>query len=332
MRRLGLLALLLPVDSAGAESILPLISRWQNTHGLPVDPAAPSRPSASRRKLEVLTADNTKPIRIQLNFDSLYQDTAPEYTACFKVDDWFRLGLPQGSSTFPGTPPPNKTDGSLGDETCNADRRGTDCWGLCRQEDLIEPADRDNLIAAVTAILPEITELYSVRPVTGALKFATSAGSYQTTIVGKGWTPMTACASDCTMISSVAVNATKYCTDGVTADAVLSITKTPVITGVAGTGSFCAAERQDNLNRPTWLVFDWISSIQGFGQKTVDVIVTEQRALILHEITHALGFSNAMVSPPRTQASHLPTATATQRHLALLRAPLVPPRPRPHTS
>ena len=73
------------------------------------------------------------------------------------------------------------------------------------------------------------------------------------------------------------------------ADVVLSITKPPVIPGVAGTGGGCASEE---AGRPTWIVFAWIQKIVGFPGKTVEELLEEHRPLIIHEIIHGLGFSN----------------------------------------
>ena len=56
------------------------------------------------------------------------------------------------------------------------------------------------------------------------------------------------------MLNGVAVDKS-YCDQGVDADAVVSVTKPPVIAGVAGTGGDCAS---DSNGRPTWLVFSWI--------------------------------------------------------------------------
>tara|TARA_B100000787_G_C16089707_1_gene248339 strand:- start:288 stop:476 length:189 start_codon:yes stop_codon:yes gene_type:complete len=53
-------------------------------------------------------------------------------------------------------------------------------------------------------------------------------------LAAKGYSTTESCAADCTLLNGVAV-ATTYCEAGVTADAVLSITKPATITGIGGT-------------------------------------------------------------------------------------------------
>jgi len=100
------------------------------------------------------------------------------------------------------------------------------------------------------------------------------------------------------MISQVAVSTGKYCSTGVAADAVLSVRKPPVIAGIAGTGAHCQA---DSYGRPTWLVFEWVSSVASLELTTTSLAshVASFRALIYHEILHALGFSNTMFNNAR---------------------------------
>ena len=52
-----------------------------------------------RRRLQILTRENTKPLRLHLDFGSLYRETAVPYTTCFQEGAWYRRG-------FPGPEPP----------------------------------------------------------------------------------------------------------------------------------------------------------------------------------------------------------------------------------
>ena len=65
----------------------------------------PYVPTASQRRAlqsdGPLTPDNTAPIRIHLDFASLYEATAPQYTACFSIGEWYRRGLPRNQPTPP---------------------------------------------------------------------------------------------------------------------------------------------------------------------------------------------------------------------------------------
>ena len=95
-------------------------------------------------------------------------------------------------------------------------------------------AGRQVMIDVVTSLVPEVSQLLALRPVSGSLQFDVSRGRYQRAVLDKGWTPAYTCASDCSTISQVAVDST-YCSTGVEADVVLSVRKPPVISGIAGT-------------------------------------------------------------------------------------------------
>ena len=77
----------------------------------------------------------------------------------------------------------------------------------------------------------------------------------------------------------------------------LSITKPATIRGIGGTGTYC---QSDTRGRPTWLVFAWVQSI-GTLKATVPLAehVASYRGLVLHELIHALGFSNGMFNMAR---------------------------------
>jgi len=251
---------------------------------LPVPSLQPYRRSG-RRRLDALTTENTRPVRIHLDFQSLYQATAPAYSACFAVGQWYKKGLPTITPAFSEVTPPSDPSQATCTRTTTTN---TDCWGICEARDVITESGRDKLIEAVTRIAQELSEFFAVVPVPGNLTFENSAGRYDRALQQKGYASATSCARDCTMLSGVAV-APEYCTAGVEADVVLSLTKPPVVPGAAGTGSWCVS---DQNNRPLWIVFAWLLPLSQLTD-SVDSIVDSKRALVYHEIIHGLGFENS---------------------------------------
>jgi hypothetical protein len=227
-----------------------------------------------------LTEANTRPIGIHLDFTSLDAATAPKYTACFKVGDWFKRGFPT-----PQTPP------SDGVETCQRSSTAVqDCWAKCVAGDVITAESRQLVTTLISKVVTEeIVPLLRVQPVQGALKFERNSGVHQRAVTSKGYTPYSACAVDCTVLSGVHVD-DKYCDAGIaSADAVLSVTMPPPYPGVAGTGSSCVS---DQNRRPLWLVFEWMRPTSDLSSLTLDQQVAKVRGLIIHEVFHTLGFSN----------------------------------------
>ena len=278
-------------------SLLPLSSRLEPDHASELRDVVEAQLSAgvhrvryNHRRTEELSTANTAPIRIVVDYSSLYEETAPLYSACFAVGAWFARGLPDGG----GSPPAD------GVATCvrgESEWGSSDCWGRCTADDLITAEGRDIVIGIVDQVVAEVSAFFSVQPVDGPLTFSVSAGRYQRALLAKGYTPAASCAADCMLLNGVAV-ADSYCTAGVTADAVLSITKPPTIAGVGGTGTYCAS---DTRGRPTWLVFAWIQSwatLTGSWSDHID----GYRGLVIHEIIHALGFSHSAFNLARSAA------------------------------
>ncbi|EOD08334.1 hypothetical protein EMIHUDRAFT_217452 [Emiliania huxleyi CCMP1516] len=183
-----------------------------------------------RRRLQILTRENTKPLRLHLDFGSLYRETAVPYTTCFQEGAWYRRG-------FPGPEPPG---GPTGVATCPRDSTEWSvaaeqgCWGRCTEADLVTPGGREVIEHVATVIAAEVSQLLAVERVSGNLE--------------KGYTVESLCLSDCQTTAFAAVDEA-YCSEGVEADAVLSITKPPGFEGVAGSGSACATEAR---GRPLW--------------------------------------------------------------------------------
>ena len=220
-----------------------------------------------------LTTENTRPIQLHLDFNSLDEATAPEYSACFAVGAWFRRGFPQPESTCTRAdklcPPANGIETCVRGAPAELSSAGQDCWGRCRDTDVITPQIKSTIAAVITKIVREsVQPLLRVQPVQGALTFDDDEGVHQRAVISKGYSTYRACAVDCTVLNRVAVDPS-YCSAGIAgADAVLSITMPPPVAGVAGTGAYCVA---DQNRRPIWLVFEWMRTLSDLvGLSNID--------------------------------------------------------------
>ena len=142
-----------------ARSMLPLSERMRLEHfGDSIPPAnSRYRNAPSKRQLDpctgnCLTEENTRPIRLRVDYASLDPETAPPYAACFQVGEWYARGLP-------GPEPP--ADPSLA--TCRGLTTDQDCWGICKEADLITPTGRAQIKAVVDQVVAEVASLFAVR-------------------------------------------------------------------------------------------------------------------------------------------------------------------------
>ena len=262
----------------------PLPPRSMLPRSFSIPPDSPEVPLSRRRQLQ-LTEETTQPIRLHLDFASLHEETAPPYSACFEVGAWFARGVP-------GPEPPEDGVATCEFRGTAAEYEQVDCWGRCTADDLITSDGRAMIEGVVQALVAELSSLFAVAPEEEALTFTVSKGRYQRALELIGYELEETCASDCTTANQVAV-AASYCDAGVAADAVLSVTKPPTVSGVSGTGTHCQASAH---GRPTWLVFSWLQSVAAAGATdgTLEERVERHRGLVLHELIHALGFTNGM--------------------------------------
>ena len=262
----------------------PLPPRSMLPRSFSIPPDSPEVPLSRRRQLQ-LTEETTQPIRLHLDFASLHEETAPPYSACFEVGAWFARGVP-------GPEPPEDGVATCEFRGTAAEYEQVDCWGRCTADDLITSDGRAMIEGVVQALVAELSSLFAVAPEEEALTFTVSKGRYQRALELIGYELEETCASDCTTANQVAV-AASYCDAGVAADAVLSVTKPPTVSGVSGTGTHCQASAH---GRPTWLVFSWLQSVAAAGATdgTLEEQVERHRGLVLHELIHALGFTNGM--------------------------------------
>ncbi|CAK9097560.1 Leishmanolysin (Cell surface protease) (Major surface glycoprotein) (Major surface protease) (Promastigote surface endopeptidase) (Protein gp63) [Durusdinium trenchii] len=239
------------------------------------------------RRLSVLMENNTVPIRFHLNFDTLYEEKvqANPYTKdryCFQEGAWFRIGYPD-----------EKPSGS-GPDDCG-DRTTTyvtgNKWCICTSNDLISDQMRDFVIHATTEVMKQVPKFFRVNPVEEQLQFRNFEGSYPAMWETTGQTGV-CCDPDCQKGLHVVVP-DSFCTEGVAADAVLSLSMPPPIPGVGGAGTFCSA---DQHGRPTHMVFQWHRRITPaqFAQSSTQELVQQWRGLVLHEALHGLGFGSGL--------------------------------------
>jgi len=273
----------------GMVSALPLITQLQheNENLQPVHPQP--RPSWIRRQLTAgtgtLNAGNTAPLRIKVDTRSLYEAHAPLYSACFQVGAWFRRGLPDQQPNPPANGVATCVRGP-GEQLSTAG-----CWGRCEARDIITAADRAKILEVVSSLTGEVSGLLATPP-EPALSFTISQSTYYRALQAKGYPTNPSCAADCEVLSGVAVDPA-YCTAGAGYgyDVILSVTKPPGITGVAGTGSHCAANQ---AGRPLWIVLAWHSTIVGIASSATSQLISQYRGFVIHEIMHGLGFVNSM--------------------------------------
>ena len=276
-----------------------LITQLQHEHdnAHPVHPQRYEDPHRGRRAgtsriIGALTKHNTRPIRLHVDFASLFEEHAPRYSQCWRAGDWFRRGSPTSSLPPNNSKPTCHDDDHDGVTHTDLDKG---CWGLCQTKDVITPTGRSMMMKVVRSIVrTEVSSFFAVLPVSGNLTFVHGTSRYEKALRSRGQRIEAACASDCAL-SNVVVSAA-YCTAGVEADAVLSVIKPPSIPGIAGTGSSCAS---DQNGRPVWLVFAWHSPIDSLAEHSLEENIAAQRGLVLHEIFHGLGFSNSFFNYAR---------------------------------
>ena len=139
-------ALLLAAEQPPPTSMLPLSDQLLLKHFGESAPPANSGYGTERRRRRMteLTAETTDRIRIHVDYASLYEETAPLYSACFQVGAWYARGLA-------GPRPP--ADGVA---TCRGETSDQDCWGKCAADDIIEAVGRDQVKAVVDLVVKEV--------------------------------------------------------------------------------------------------------------------------------------------------------------------------------
>jgi hypothetical protein len=96
---------------------------------------------------EPLAANNTHAIRVVVDFNALYAETAQPYSTCFVAGGWYRRGFPESS-----TPPSNGVPTCPRDESEWQVSSREGCWGVCLPSDVLTPGGRDVIEFVITTI------------------------------------------------------------------------------------------------------------------------------------------------------------------------------------
>lgn len=221
-------------------------------------------------------------------FDSLREESAAPFSACFRVGGWVRLGWPEPFDAPPVDGEETCVRLSVGDGGLSAD-----CWLKCAAADVVTASMREYIVNATTEVVAE-AERYLRVPLTadgGALVLTSSEGTYAGFYAAVGLAGE-ACAADCQKLHNLPVRA-ELCTEGARdTDVLLYVRRPPPVAGVSGTGSACAL---DERGRPLVIAFDWHALPADTAEVGWADAPAAQRAaarsVVLHEIFHGLGYS-----------------------------------------
>eukprot|EP00930_Biecheleria_cincta_P067785 TRINITY_DN5466_c0_g3_i1.p1 TRINITY_DN5466_c0_g3~~TRINITY_DN5466_c0_g3_i1.p1 ORF type:complete len:961 (-),score=112.26 TRINITY_DN5466_c0_g3_i1:458-3340(-) len=241
-----------------------------------------NRPRLGRR-LQTLDASNTRPIRIHVNYDTLYEETVQADPIvrdryCFRSGDWYRSGHPAGE----------KPSGA-GPDDCAQDRMNK--WCLCTLGDVIDNSTRALVMEATKLAVSELPSFLALQSIEGNLVFKSWEGSYAAMWKSTGQTG-SRCDPDCVKGLHMVVP-DSWCASGVAADVVLSVVMPPPLPGLGGAGTFCSA---DQNGRPLHLLFQWHRrpSQEERSSYSQTELARNFRGLVLHEVIHGLGFGTGL--------------------------------------
>jgi len=189
--------------------------------------------STSGGDAEVLTVANTVPIRIHVDFASLYPATTRPYSQCFKVNDWFKWNFPSTQK-----PPDLQAGGVICKRGIDPSAQTPGCWGRCTKEDTLTEDMRTYMMEEITTAVAEATTYFRVRKNKKTLKLTKSTGAYQHIYQGYKLPEANKlmCAKDSQLMYSIPVN-DKYCDEGINADVILFPQMAQYISGVIGWGA-----------------------------------------------------------------------------------------------
>lgn len=258
-----------------------------------VQRAISKRGNARKLSGTSLTLANTEPLKLLVNWDQLYQDTAKPFKTCFQAGDWYYTGPEYVSaSDIPSNP------------TCNPPEVSTTpCWGRCQPDDVITAELRDHLKTSVDAAVAKLEAAVRVPKMSGNLKLKKSKGTYRSMYSGTwGWdTSKKRCGAD-TFYLCGASSPNSYCITGVSANAIVYLTYNPIMNGGA-TGGPCEV---DQLGRPITMIYNMrvnlAASLRAINQQQSLLPVDKfnefksnrYTSLSVHEMLHGLGFAIQM--------------------------------------
>lgn len=181
-------------------------------------------------------------------------------------------------------------------EICNRNYSpdAQNCWGVCLVEDVVEGDEmRSFMVAKMNEAIEEISRYFRVRARSAPLRLRQSAGQYLGLYTSvPGLTTASECAKDAKRIWRLPIRP-ELCTTGFDADAIVFLSLPQYIPRVSGWG---ATALQDDIGRPVVLAVGWsvpssggISTLVGSARQRREQINT--RAVLIHEMIHALGFN-----------------------------------------
>ena len=258
-----------------------------------VQRAISKRGNARKLSDTSLTFTNTEPLKLLVNWDQLYKDTAKPFKTCFEVGDWYYTG------------PEYVTEGDIPSApTCNPPEVSTaPCWGRCQADDVITEELREHFKTSVDAAVAKLEAALRVPKMSGNLVLKKSKGSYRGMYSGTwGWdTSKKRCGAD-TFYLCGASSPNSYCKEGVSANAIVYLTYNPIMNGGA-TGGPCEV---DQLGRPITMIYNMRVSLAA-GLRRINSLksaLTEDEfneyksnrytSLSVHEMLHGLGFAIQM--------------------------------------
>jgi hypothetical protein len=239
---------------------------------------------------DMLTAENTEPLKIHINWNNFDAATAKPYTTCFNTGDWSFSG-----NMVPGLPPP---DNSFDYPVCESDfdpfsGGNVACWRACTPTDVLNTERFNFLKANVEKSVANVEEIYRVPKMDGPLKF--SSGDMSDFANGVlGWKQKGVC-GPATFGYCDTFLPDEFCTTGVPggANVVLNMVYRPEMWG-GGYGGSCEF---DQRGRPISIAFwnhvslrDTITGLDALGYDSV----AKNKYLVglsTHEINHGLGFN-----------------------------------------
>ena len=190
-------------------------------------------------------------------------------------------------------------------EVCNRNYLddAQNCWGVCLAEDVVDgDGMREFMVAKMQEAMDEVSQYFRVRTRSAPLRLRHSTGAY----IGlyhslPGFTTDAECAKDAKRVWRLPIRP-ELCTIGFDADAIVFLSLPQYVPRVAGWGA-TALENEDG--RPVVLSVSWsVPSSGGIAALVSSARErregTDSRAVLLHEMIHALGFNTLSFQKART--------------------------------
>ncbi len=218
-------------------------------------------------------------------------------------DDDRRANIPCGEADGRDSAfhPELNPDGFLCNRNYLADAQN--CWGVCVAEDVVDGDEmRSFMVSKMQEVMQEISQYFRVRTRSTPLRLSHSTGAYLGIYANvPGFTTDAECAKDAKRVWRLPIRP-ELCTTGFDADAIVFLSLPQYVPRVAGWG---ATALENQVGRPVVLSVSWsVPSSGGIAalassarQRREDI---NFRAVLLHEMIHALGFNTLSFRKART--------------------------------